>query len=139
MTEAHPRGGNPVGGPVLLAGGILIAAVAWLLPANLKSVSPALLQEAGAEVEVIEYLKHPPSAADLDHILTLLQLDPRDLLRTKEEEYETLCLDDITLERDKLIEAMVDNPNLIERPIAVSTDMAVLGRPPEKVLSLLDR
>ena len=48
MSEVHPRGGNPVGGPVLLAGGILIAAVAWLLPANLKSVSPALLQEAGS-------------------------------------------------------------------------------------------
>jgi arsenate reductase len=80
----------------------------------------ALLQEAGAEVEVIEYLKHPPTAAELDHILTLLQLEPRDLLRTKEEEYETLCLDDITLERDSLIETMVDNPMLIERPIAVS-------------------
>jgi len=99
----------------------------------------ALLQEAGADVEIIEYLKHPPSAAELDHILTLMQLDPRDLLRTKEEEYETLCLDDITLERDKLIEAMVDNPNLIERPIAVSTEMAVLGRPPENVLRLLNK
>ncbi|BBF87162.1 arsenate reductase [Aquitalea magnusonii] len=97
----------------------------------------ALLQEAGAEVEVIEYLKHPPSAAELDRILTLLQLEPRDLLRTKEEEYETLCLDDITLERESLIETMVDNPMLIERPIAVSEDKAVLGRPPEKVLALL--
>lgn len=99
----------------------------------------ALLQDAGAEVEVIEYLKHPPTTEELDRILTLLNLDPRDILRTKEEEYETLCLDDITLERENLIEAMVENPNLIERPIAVAGDRAVVGRPPENVLGLLDQ
>ncbi|WP_293761652.1 arsenate reductase (glutaredoxin) [uncultured Aquitalea sp.] len=99
----------------------------------------ALLQDAGAEVEVIEYLKHPPTTEELDHILTLLNLDPRDILRTKEEEYETLCLDDITLERENLIEAMVENPNLIERPIAVAGDRAVVGRPPENVLGLLNQ
>ncbi|QEL56796.1 arsenate reductase (glutaredoxin) [Chromobacterium paludis] len=97
----------------------------------------ALLEEAGAEVEVIEYLKHPPSQEELDRLLTLLDMEPRELMRKKEEEYADLYLDDITLERQHLIAAMVDNPNLIERPIAVRGGRAVLGRPPEQVLNLL--
>ncbi|OWY37398.1 arsenate reductase (glutaredoxin) [Xenophilus sp. AP218F] len=97
----------------------------------------ALLQEAGAEVEVIEYLKQPPSAAELDQLLQLLDMEPRELMRQKEDEYGELYLDDITLERDHLIRAMVDNPILIERPIAVRGRQAVVGRPPERVLELL--
>ncbi|AUH49465.1 arsenate reductase (glutaredoxin) [Chromobacterium sp. ATCC 53434] len=97
----------------------------------------ALLEEAGAKVEVVEYLKHPPSHEELDRLLTLLKLEPRELMRKKEEEYVDLYLDDITLERKHLIDAMVDNPNLIERPIAIIGDKAVIGRPPEQVLTLL--
>ncbi|AXE29398.1 arsenate reductase (glutaredoxin) [Chromobacterium phragmitis] len=99
----------------------------------------SLLEEAGAEVEVIEYLKHPPSHEELDRLLDMLGLEPRELMRQKEEEYADLYLDDITLERKHLIAAMVDNPNLIERPIAVSGERAVIGRPPEQVLSLLGK
>ncbi|POZ63785.1 arsenate reductase (glutaredoxin) [Chromobacterium alticapitis] len=99
----------------------------------------ALLEEAGAEIEVIEYLKHPPSLEELERLLVLLGMEPRELMRKKEDEYIDLYLDDITLERKHLIAAMVDNPNLIERPIAVSEDRAVVGRPPEQVLSLLNR
>ncbi|UTH75327.1 arsenate reductase (glutaredoxin) [Chromobacterium sp. IIBBL 290-4] len=98
----------------------------------------ALLQEAGAEVEIVEYLKHPPSIEELDRLLDLLGMEPRELMRTKEEEYADLYLDDITLERKHLIAAMVDNPNLIERPIAIAADKAVVGRPPEQVLTLIE-
>ncbi|CUA81862.1 arsenate reductase (glutaredoxin) [Gulbenkiania indica] len=98
----------------------------------------ALLEEAGAEVEVVEYLRTPPTADELDRLLTLLDLDARALLRTKEEEYASLHLDDVTLERRHLIEAMIQHPRLLERPIAVCGDRAVVGRPPERVLSLLE-
>ncbi|MEO2217854.1 arsenate reductase (glutaredoxin) [Chromobacterium vaccinii] len=98
----------------------------------------SLLEEAGAEVEVIEYLKHPPSYEELDQLLGMLGLEPRELMRQKEEEYADLYLDDITLERKHLIAAMVDNPSLIERPIAIAGGRAVIGRPPEQVLKLLD-
>ncbi|MBV8047255.1 MAG: arsenate reductase (glutaredoxin) [Paludibacterium sp.] len=96
-----------------------------------------LLRDRGIKPEVIDYLKNPPSEAELERILTLLQLDARDLLRSKEPEFEALHLDDVTLEPKHLIRAMVMHPRLIERPIAVDAQRAVIGRPPEKVLSLL--
>ncbi|HJU49876.1 MAG TPA: arsenate reductase (glutaredoxin) [Pseudogulbenkiania sp.] len=96
-----------------------------------------LLQDAGADVETVDYLKTPPSAEELDRLLTLLKLEPRELMRQKEDEYQALHLDDVTLERRHLIAAMVDHPRLIERPIAVQGEQAVIGRPPERVLTLL--
>ncbi|MBI3143736.1 MAG: arsenate reductase (glutaredoxin) [Pseudogulbenkiania sp.] len=98
-----------------------------------------LLQDAGADVEIVDYLKTPPSAEELDRLLTLLGLEPRELMRQKEEEYQSLHLDDLTLERRHLIAVMVDHPRLIERPIAVQGERVVIGRPPERVLTLLDR
>lgn len=97
----------------------------------------SLLQQQTADIEIIDYLKHPPSAAELDQLLTLLGMEPRDLMRKKEVEYLELHLDDLTLERKHLISAMVQHPRLIERPIAVSANHAVVGRPPEQVLTLL--
>ncbi|TDR80740.1 arsenate reductase (glutaredoxin) [Paludibacterium purpuratum] len=96
-----------------------------------------LLQARGVELEVIDYLKHPPSEEELEQLLTLLDLDARELLRQKEPEFETLHLADVTLERKHLIRVMAAHPRLIERPIAVGAQRAVIGRPPEKVLSLL--
>ena len=96
-----------------------------------------LLQDAGADVETVDYLKTPPSAEELDRLLTLLKLEPRELMRQKEDEYQALHLDDVTLERRHLIAIMVEHPRLIERPIAVQGDQAVIGRPPERVLTLL--
>ncbi|MDF0605759.1 arsenate reductase (glutaredoxin) [Neisseriaceae bacterium TC5R-5] len=96
-----------------------------------------LLQQAGAQIDIIEYLQQAPSAEELAHILTLLQLEPRALMRPKEEAYRELKLDDISLTREQLITAMVAHPELIERPIALRGRQAVLGRPPEKVLTLL--
>jgi len=85
----------------------------------------------------VEYLKDPPSAAELDGVLRMLGMEPRDLMRSKEKEYRELSLKDESLSRDQLIAAMVEHPRLIERPVAISGDRAVLGRPTETVLELL--
>lgn len=96
-----------------------------------------LLQEQGREPFVIEYLNEPPDAATLERILTLLGLEPRQLMRTKEPEYSELNLDDPALTREQLIAAMVEHPKLIERPIVIAGDRAAIGRPPERVLEIL--
>ena len=85
----------------------------------------------------MEYLKDPPSAAELDAVLRMLGIEPRDLMRSKEKEYRELGLKDESLSRDRLIAAMVEYPRLIERPVAISGDRAVVGRPTERVLELL--
>ena len=97
----------------------------------------AILQENGIEPEVIEYLQHPPSKTQLKKILALLNMEPRDLIRKKEPEYKQNHLDDPALSKEKLLDAMIQHPKLIERPIVVSGDKAALGRPPEKVLEIL--
>ena len=97
----------------------------------------ALLEERGGEVEVINYLDHPPSAAELAVLLKQLGMTARQLLRTGEAEYQTLGLDDPALGDASLIAAMVAHPKLIERPIVVANGKAALGRPPEAVLAIL--
>jgi arsenate reductase (glutaredoxin) len=96
-----------------------------------------LLQERGVEPRIIEYLKTPPSASELDAILKLLALQPRELMRRKEAPYAELGLDDPALSREELIAAMVENPVLIERPVVLANGRAALGRPAENVLAIL--
>lgn len=96
-----------------------------------------LLQARGAAPTVVPYLETPPDAATLRRLLRQLGLSARDLLRRGEEEYRRLGLDDPSLDEEALIAAMVAHPRLIERPIAVAGDRAVIGRPPERVLELL--
>lgn len=96
-----------------------------------------LLRGKGLEPTVVEYLKTPPTAAELDRVLRLLGLEPRQLMRTKEAAYRAAALDDAELSRDALIEAMVEHPILIERPVVLANGKAALGRPPEGVLSIL--
>src|SRR5262245_42971698 len=91
----------------------------------------ALLEQRGIEPKVVEYLKTPPSAAELDAILERLGIEPRALLRTKEAAYVEAGLDDPKLTRKQLIAAMVANPIVIERPIVVAGQRAAIGRPPE--------
>ena len=93
----------------------------------------AILEEKGIEPTVIEYLATPPSTTDLASILGMLGLSPRELMRTKEDAYKDNNLSDESLTNDQLIQAMIDNPILIERPIVVRNGKAVLGRPPENV------
>ncbi len=97
-----------------------------------------LLEEKGIEPVVVEYLKTPPNAEELERILDMLGFDdPRQLMRRKEKEYKALGLDDPSLSREQLIQAMVAHPRLIERPIVIHGDKARLGRPPEQVLDIL--
>lgn len=96
-----------------------------------------LLRDKQGEPEIVEYLKTPPSAAELGEILDMLGIEPRQLMRIKESEYKENGLDDPTLSRDQLIAAMVAHPKLIERPIVIKDGKAALGRPPETVLDIL--
>lgn len=96
----------------------------------------ALLEERGIKPVVIEYLKTPPSVAEFKSILTRLGMKPAELLRKGEEEYKTHVAGR-DLSDAQLIALMVGHPVLIERPIVVRGERAVLGRPPENVLQLL--
>ena len=96
-----------------------------------------ILKDKGIEAEVVEYLKTPPDYDELSALLEMLGLEPRDLMRKREAEYKTLNLANPGLSREQLIQAMVEHPKLIERPIVVNNGKAALGRPPEKVLELL--
>lgn len=97
----------------------------------------ALLQKANVELEVVEYLKQPPSAEKLDRILTLLNMGPRDLMRRNEAPYRELGLDDDSLSRDALIAAIAAHPILMQRPVVLANGRAAIGRPPERVLEIL--
>jgi arsenate reductase len=96
-----------------------------------------LLRDKGIEPQIVEYLKTPPDMATLEHLLDMLGLEPRELMRKKEKEYKENNLANPDLSREALIAAMVAHPKLIERPIVVKGDKAALGRPPEAVLDLL--
>ncbi|MDX5421780.1 MAG: arsenate reductase (glutaredoxin) [Hymenobacteraceae bacterium] len=95
-----------------------------------------LINNAGQEVEVVEYLKTPPTADELRQVLRKLNMKPEQLLRKGEavykEQYKGKELTD-----EEWIQAMVANPVLIERPIVVKDEQAVVGRPPENVLTIL--
>ncbi|GMQ84170.1 MAG: arsenate reductase (glutaredoxin) [Gammaproteobacteria bacterium] len=96
-----------------------------------------LLDTHGVEADIVEYLKIPPNAGQLSEILDLLGMEPRELMRTNEPEYKDNTLDDPDLSREQLIQAMIDYPRLMQRPIVLSKGKAALGRPPENVLEIL--
>ncbi len=98
----------------------------------------SLLQSRGIDPEVVLYLETPPDAGTLRQLLQLLGMEsPRELMRQKEDLYKSLNLADPALSNAALIQAMVDNPKLIERPIVVSRGQARIGRPPEQVLEIV--
>lgn len=97
-----------------------------------------LLINRGVQPIIIEYLVDPPDAHTLTSILKKLKAEPRQLMRTQEARYLDLELANADLTADDLIKAMVNNPILIERPIVVAGERAVIGRPPENINDLLD-
>lgn len=96
-----------------------------------------ILHERGIEPEIVEYLKTPPDRCTLEHILKLLGIGPRELMRKNEPEYKQAGLDDELVSHDELISALLQYPILIERPIVIANGKAIIGRPPEKVLEVL--
>ncbi len=96
-----------------------------------------LLEERGIKPQIVEYLKNPPSESELKHLLKLLGLKPRELLRKKEMEYKKAKLDKLDLSDAEIVRAMAMYPRLIERPIVISGTKAALGRPPENVLKII--
>ncbi|AWK87198.1 arsenate reductase (glutaredoxin) [Azospirillum thermophilum] len=93
-----------------------------------------LLQSRGIAPVVVEYLKTPPSPAELSEILRKLGKGPRDILRSKEAAEAGIASE---LDGDALVAALSANPSAIERPIVVKGDRARVGRPPESVLEIL--
>lgn len=98
----------------------------------------ALLNENGIQPNIIEYLKNPPSIETLKQILTQLGINARALLRAKEAEYKSLNLAEKQTSEEQLLQIMHQYPKLIERPIVVCEQKAVIGRPPEKVLEIIE-
>ncbi|ORT71779.1 arsenate reductase (glutaredoxin) [Pseudomonas mosselii] len=96
-----------------------------------------LLEARGLTPTVVRYLETPPDAATLEQLLGKLGIGARQLLRTGEDEYKALDLANPALSDAQLIKAMVEHPKLIERPILMAGDKAVVGRPPEKILEIL--
>ena len=97
----------------------------------------AILNENGIDVDIIEYLKDVPSKETLKQIINILGIKPRDLLRKGEGVYKENNLRREGLTDDDLIQFMIDNPILIERPIVYDANRAVIGRPPDNVLKLI--
>ena len=96
-----------------------------------------LLVKQGIKPVINEYLKIPPTAEKIKEILKKLGYAPRDLMRKKEDAYTEHSLDNPSLSGDDLIEFMIKNPVLIERPIVLTNEKAAIGRPPEQVLEIL--
>lgn len=99
----------------------------------------ALIRATGVEPEVIEYLRSPPNREELKDLIARMGVPVRDVMRRKGTPYEELDLDNPTLTDDQLIDAMVERPILINRPIVVTDRGVRLARPSEVVLDILDR
>ncbi|MAU38239.1 MAG: arsenate reductase (glutaredoxin) [Rhizobiales bacterium TMED94] len=96
-----------------------------------------ILNKKKLDIDIIEYLKSPLECSEISSLLKKLGYTARDLLRRGEDIYKNKKLSDKSLTDDFLIDIMSKNPILIERPIVVCNDKAVIGRPPEKVLDIL--
>ena len=97
----------------------------------------ALLETQHQNIEIIDYLKSPPTEEALTQVLQQLDMSPRELLRRNETLYKGLNLADENLSDQQLISIMCNHPKLIERPIVIKNNQAMIGRPPEAVLSIL--
>jgi len=109
----------------------------WHNPRCSKSRNAAaLLEEQGVDAEVVKYLDTPPTKEEIIDVLKMLGLSARELMRTKEDIYKELGLKDVS-DEDALIDAMLKNPKLIERPIVIKDGKAAIGRPIENIVKIL--
>ena len=111
----------------------------WHNPRCSKSrEAMTILEENKCEAEIVNYLESKPNRQEIKSVLKMLGLSARELMRTKEDIYKELNLSSEESE-EKLIEAMVNHPKLIERPIVIKDGKAVIGRPIENVVNLLEQ
>ncbi len=111
--------------------------IIWHNPRCSKSRQTlALIEEQGSSAEIVKYLESTPGVEEIKDVLKKLGLSARELMRTKEAIYKELDLKNVE-DESQLIQAMAENPKLIERPVVIMGDKAVLGRPPEKVIDFL--
>lgn len=96
-----------------------------------------ILKEKKCDAEVVKYLEESPDKAQIKSILKMLGIAPRELMRTKEDIYKELNLKDAK-DDEILIEAMAKHPKLIERPIIIKGDRAIIGRPTERIAEFLE-
>lgn len=112
--------------------------VIWHNPRCSKSrQTMQVLMDAGVQPKVIEYLKTPPEQSEIKHVLGLLGIAPKAFMRTKEAAFKDNDLSAAGVSDEALIDAMAAHPILIERPVVIKGDQAVIGRPPENVNALL--
>ena len=95
-----------------------------------------IIHQQGLKPEIIKYLETPPTVKEIELVLSMLKLEPKQLMRKNETEYKQFFTEE-SLNRDQLIELMHKYPKVIERPIVLSNNKAVIGRPPESVLDIL--
>ena len=100
--------------------------------------SVQILNDLGVDYEIIDYLNNPPSADELESLAIKMGVKARDFIRTKETVFKELNLQLHLDDEHFIFQKMSENPKLIERPIIVKEERAVLGRPPEKVEDLLN-
>ncbi|MEQ8954404.1 MAG: arsenate reductase (glutaredoxin) [Gammaproteobacteria bacterium] len=98
----------------------------------------ALLEENDIEAEIVYYLDNPPTVAQLKELLKKLNLGLHDILRRNEPDYDELGLDDSTLNEEIVFDLVSKHPQLLQRPIVVQGDRAIIGRPPEAVLPFIE-
>jgi len=96
-----------------------------------------LLEEAGVDATVVRYLETPPSATELDQLLTALGLEPLAVMRTQDDLFKELGLVGKSLTREEGIRLLAENPALLERPIVVRGEKAIVARPPERIQEIL--
>ena len=97
-----------------------------------------ILNDLNVEYEIVDYLNNPPSADELESLAIKMGVKARDFIRTREEVFKELNLQPHLDDEPFMFQKMSENPKLIERPIVVKGERAVLGRPPEKVEDLLN-
>lgn len=95
----------------------------------------SLIENKGEQVQIIDYLNGDLTQDLLEKVIRLLDVPAKDLLRTKEEEFQSLNID--LDDTDAVLTAILEHPKLLERPIVIKGDKAIIGRPPENVLALL--
>ena len=96
----------------------------------------SLLEEKNIDADIVEYLNTTPTKEELTHIISL-GIHAKDLIRTGEDEWSQTGLDIETASDDDLINALIQYPILLQRPIVITNGKAVIARPPEKVLEIL--